>query len=118
MNSSRPKISGLDHQRVLHLLRHRCTDALRYLETYRLLCLSLKYRSPLFDLARRHHVNDLYPTKVTAAKLAINRHIEEREVMIVLGYRYSSKPSFNSLAAGCLTSPRCTFAHQKTGRHA
>jgi len=39
--------------------------------------------SPFFDLAGRHNVDHFHLHKVTAAQLAVDRHIEQREVAMV-----------------------------------
>ena len=49
-----------------------------------LLSFALKDRCPLLDLAGCHDINDLHPNQVTAPQFAVDRHVEEREIAVVL----------------------------------
>lgn len=78
-----PKEFGPDHQRILHPLRHRGAGAFGNLEPHRFLGFVLQHRCPFFDLCGRHDIDDFHPHKVTAAQLAVDRHIEQSQIAIV-----------------------------------
>lgn len=86
-----PKVLWTDYQFVLHPLLDRGTRAVGNLEAHRFLCLALQDRCPLFDLTRRHHIDDFHLHQVTTAKLAVDRNVEQLEVALVLG-QFKSHP--------------------------
>jgi hypothetical protein len=46
---------------------------------------SLKDGRSFLDLAGRHDIDDLHADKITAAQFAVDRHVEQSEVAMVLG---------------------------------
>jgi len=44
---------------------------------------ALKHRCPFFDLSGRHDIDDFHLHKVTAAQLAVDRHIEQSQIAMV-----------------------------------
>ncbi len=41
---------------------------------------ALQHRRPFFDLSGRHDIDDFHSRKVTAAQLAVDRHIEQSQI--------------------------------------
>lgn len=55
-----------------------------YLEAHRFLRFALQYRRTLFDLTRCYDVDNLHLHQVIATKSAVDGHVEQREVAVVL----------------------------------
>jgi hypothetical protein len=79
-----PEKFGPDHQRIFQPLRHRGAGAFGNPEPDRFLGFALQHRCPFFDPSGRHDVNDFHLHKVTPAQFAINGHIEQSQIAMVL----------------------------------
>lgn len=86
MKPARPKILESDHQVVFHPLYDRSYRAFRNLEVYRFLGFALQNGSTLFDLTVCHHVDDFHLHKLAGRQLAVDRHVEQCQVAMVLGH--------------------------------
>ncbi len=84
MKSAGPKVLRTDHQLIFHPLLNRGSCAFGYLKAHGFLRLALKDRSPFLDLTRRHYIYDLHLHQAAAAQLAIDCHVEQREIAMVL----------------------------------
>lgn len=84
LETSGPKMFGSDHQRIFRPLCNRGSRAFGNLEPNRLLSFALQDRCPLFDLPGGHHIDDFHADKITTAKFAVDSHVEQGKVAMVL----------------------------------
>ena len=84
MKPPRPEILRPIHWWIFHPLPQGAARALENFEPNRLLILTLQHRCPFFDPSGCHDIDNFRPHKVTAAQFAIDDHIEQSTIAMVL----------------------------------